>query len=958
MTMAVAKTKDNNGAGQVGYYPITPTSPKCNRQQEGEKSRSKLSQNKAGRVVQGRERKAQRKNTSTNCWKSANTNTTMQTSDPANKRVRDSPQRTASKKTKDQEAKAMDESFEDLILESGMVSTEVNNCMFDITPRIKEMGGTDEDVSTSKKAFLSMAGTGGMLTHLHAMVRLGGKVVRYGKSPTTAQESDAVKSGLSAEEWLRFSTSLANKETHENMHVSEILNPEEQLKCMIFLNRVAHTGPQVTCGRVQYSKCKATSTSTCWYGAKTALGSWYVKDLTLKQKKLNIKSSLALARETTQTKEYVLDEEERQAKKAPKPSVIPPTPCKKAAHKKQAIDLSKEETSDDTSSSEEESDRKKKRKTKKKSSSRRKKKQQQDSSDSDSDSSSATPKGKNKKKDQSDSDSEDTSSDSESEQESKLAQKVKKAAQKKTKETAKTDADGDTPMGDASQEKVAKVPDEEGKEENIKKKGSKKKHFLSNPTESADSQAKRRTHQVRLQLMIKIKSSKKKTPNQLLHQCIADMFRNFKEEDDRVMIMPWKFKDSAEKPGITTTLNFPDSYAELRPYLERCRPKSNSNCWTKIRIAMDLEANEFVSQAGSAMCHWYDDHECLAFRCPVQASDKTAIIGAFLYSGKFIDAERLNECLIKELETKMPSREIKMGCKARKMKEVEVEETVQGPWSMAANQLVQVEADAAQARTIHQFIYRRFNKTETNVPRPGEYNLRYLPSKEYLTSGTKGNRLRQNMIKKHKLVVEALQLVTTDQIKYLDTPHATDNGDKTLRTVMHGLSHPLVPKPNQKKASLIHSIDWATTGEDAGATVYITAYEDRIHTVQNLVNILPAFIEWYVSKEAAVAWLIHQTDDMEVTFHCDTEGNWLGGWTTSDDQVQSNIIDEDMGYEIRIDNMEEVQGNQRRILSAEDASLKSFGLAQGRPALSPQPQADEESAAAASGASGGSGVSG
>ena len=97
---------------------------------------------------------------------------------------------------------------------------------------------------------------------------------------------------------------------------------------------------------------------------------------------------------------------------------------------------------------------------------------------------------------------------------------------------------------------------------------------------------------------------------------------------------------------------------------------------------------------------------------------------------------------------------------------------------------------------------------------------------------------------------------------------------------------------------------------------------------------------------------------MEVTFHCDTEGNWLGGWTTSDDQVQSNIIDEDMGYEIRIDNMEEVQGNQRRILSAEDASLKSFGLAQGRPALSPQPQADEESAAAASGASGGSGVSG
>ena len=129
------------------------------------------------------------------------------------------------------------------------------------------------------------------------------------------------------------------------------------------------------------------------------------------------------------------------------------------------------------------------------------------------------------------------------------------------------------------------------------------------------------------------------------------------------------------------------------------------------------------------------------------------------------------------------------------------------------------------------------------------------------------------MLKKDKLVVEALQLVTTDHIKYLDTPHTTDGGDKTLRTVMHGLSYPLVPKPNQKKVSLIHSIDWVTTGEDAGATVYITAYEDRVHTVQNLVNILPAFIAWYISKEAAVAWLIHQTEEMEVTFHCDPEGN-------------------------------------------------------------------------------------
>ena len=184
---------------------------------------------------------------------------------------------------------------------------------------------------------------------------------------------------------------------------------------------------------------------------------------------------------------------------------------------------------------------------------------------------------------------------------------------------------------------------------------------------------------------------------------------------------------------------------------------------------------------------------------------------------------------------------------------------------------------------------------------------------------------------------------------------------QTCRQFFLSLKYPLVTQPNKTSNALIHTIlDWAATGQDAGKRVYFMAYEDRIQIVEKIIGILPEFIRFNFNEETMTAWCGHQVELQDIEFHHDDEGNWLGTWTTADDRLQQDLLDEDMGYKLEFDNLQLVEKDtksRRRILRADDTSVKSFQVdVEQETHLSDNTTKYDPTIAAASVASGGSRV--
>ena len=91
-----------------------------------------------------------------------------------------------------------------------------------------------------------------------------------------------------------------------------------------------------------------------------------------------------------------------------------------------------------------------------------------------------------------------------------------------------------------------------------------------------------------------------------------------------------------------------------------------------------------------------------------------------------------------------------------------------------------------------------------------------------------------------------------------------------------------------------------------------------------------------------VAWFHHQSVLPKVKWETDEDGNWTGGWKTEDDLMFQQSVDKEMEGTIVFDNMGLVR-KDRRILSAEDASMKSFNIgSEGRSAQSSNVTVDSE----------------
>ena len=267
---------------------------------------------------------------------------------------------------------------------------------------------------------------------------------------------------------------------------------------------------------------------------------------------------------------------------------------------------------------------------------------------------------------------------------------------------------------------------------------------------------------------------------------------------------------------------------------------------------------------------------------------------------------------------------------------------------MANNMPVRIEVDTAQAKKVHEYCYRRFNKPAAGMPRPGLCNYRYIPEKTFITTGVKGERDRANMYKKHQAVVGSLCLIRTEDIKALDVPaemritaadlgvileKRQENPDyqgpvTTLRQVLMDLPFPLVPKEGQvTKKKLYHSVDFATSGPQAGIEVYLTAYEDRIEVASGLAKILPAYIKEFHGETAYNKWCNHQTEELGVEFDMDESFSWTGTWVTGDDKMSKSLLDEYVGIDLHLENLSVLESDKRVwVLEAGDASARTFNM--------------------------------
>ena len=115
-------------------------------------------------------------------------------------------------------------------------------------------------------------------------------------------------------------------------------------------------------------------------------------------------------------------------------------------------------------------------------------------------------------------------------------------------------------------------------------------------------------------------------------------------------------------------------------------------------------------------------------------------------------------------------------------------------------------------------------------------------------------------------------------------------------------------------------MDFASSGREKGSVVYFTVYEDRRKVVERLVDVLQAYVDQFCSSAQREAWLIAPLDPIPVIeWDVDDEGNWTGTLKTEIDKQQEALIDRDVGYDFKVENIAAVSSRQNMI-EAEDLS--------------------------------------
>jgi hypothetical protein len=421
------------------------------------------------------------------------------------------------------------------------------------------------------------------------------------------------------------------------------------------------------------------------------------------------------------------------------------------------------------------------------------------------------------------------------------------------------------------------------------------------------------------------------------------MFEHYLKNDTDTCIYPWQIHDMERHPAITQANEIPTKMSDFKKtYAEGIRPKSNSTCWFKMRIGCNEDPIHFTSTNDSDTQDFFTDTSHMAYLCTVQDSDDTVDLCDFIYSGPFSNPTDFQETLRTTLKEKF-NRSYHFGCRIKKSKEIQEPKNVKD-WLLKPNMLVHLEVDRVQAKALKNDLYHLFNKMEENKVRPGGYNFRVLPDKSQMRSGTRGARDRVNMLRKHQANVQSLTVIKSYDIKELDAVQTCNHGTYSLRQLLLDITNPIVTK-KKNPPKLFFTVDYAASGADKEKeVVYLTAYHDRKDLATKVVDILPAFIEHNYGRSLVKKWCHPNSLGMinDITFLTDEDGNDTGEWTTDEDEMGQDILDEDMGVQLDFGGLDmSTFGYDERVLhNADDSSMMTFGSALGAERIEVDDQAD------------------
>jgi hypothetical protein len=372
-------------------------------------------------------------------------------------------------------------------------------------------------------------------------------------------------------------------------------------------------------------------------------------------------------------------------------------------------------------------------------------------------------------------------------------------------------------------------------------------------------------------------------------------------------------------------------------YATGIRPKSNSTCWFKLHIACDELPVHLTSTNESETNDYFSDTDNKAYLCSVQDSDDTVDLCDLIYSGPFtnyMDVEKHIRMAIASRSKDLDENSISFGVRLKKNKEIPEPKFTKN-WLIKPNMMLHIEVDRLQAKTLKSILYVLFNKATELKPRPGGYNFRILPDKSQIRTGSKGDQDHKDMLGKHVNNTKSLEALKSYDLRDLDKEVNENGHTYTLRQLLLELPYPLNPEdkgpPPQK---MFFSVDKAPSGQDKDRdVVYLTAYLDRKDTAAKLVDILPAYINHKWSPNLAHAFckpdalaMIH-----EIKFTKDEDGNDDGEWTTTEDEMGRDIIEEQMEFQIDMEGLDITADRDynRKINNVDDLSAATFGTALG-----------------------------
>ena len=137
------------------------------------------------------------------------------------------------------------------------------------------------------------------------------------------------------------------------------------------------------------------------------------------------------------------------------------------------------------------------------------------------------------------------------------------------------------------------------------------------------------------------------TSKQIALAMIGELLQKYQAVDPKVAILPWATADATSLSPLIDPrgIILMESSTFHTKYTDCFCPKPKQNNWFCMALAHTCPHQHLLSGLDSNMDSWFTDNDCGGWLCAVQGSNSVVLISFFLYSGPFINVDRISEQL-------------------------------------------------------------------------------------------------------------------------------------------------------------------------------------------------------------------------------------------------------------------------------------------------------------------------